>query len=78
MVPPDDPYLLTTIWQKCLGGLYTRYGLDWWYNISFILYTMKKDALCYKFRRPTIGQNCSVCAQTRVAIEMHSFLAQTV
>ena len=69
---PTNNYL-----AKCLGGLYTRYGLDWWYNISFILYTTK-DVLCYKFRRLTIGQNCSVCAQTRVAIEMHSFLEQTV
>ena len=36
-----------------------------------------KDALCYKFRRPTIDENCSaVCAQTRPgwpkAIDMHS------
>ena len=32
----------------------------------------RKDALCYKFRRLRIGQNIEPCAQTRVAIEMHS------
>ena len=31
-----------------------------------------KDALFYKFRRPTIGQNCSAVCTTRVAIEMCS------
>ena len=30
-----------------------------------------KDAPCYKFRSPTIGQNCAVCT-SEGAIEMHS------
>ena len=71
-VVPDDPIPLTSypvvMLVSYIGGcvviLYTRKNIFQ----TIFLYSLCpnlegiKDALCYKFRRPTIGKNCSaVC-----------------
>ena len=63
----DDHALLTTLSHDC-DIKHTCIQRKIFFRATIFLYSLcpnledTKDALCYKFRRPTIGQNCSaVC-----------------